>query len=309
VEGSTLSQSDYENIVLTHYARLEVQKEIAQYSQSRWVAVHCELLNAQGYQVLLRYQRGTEKAKMPLKITEPDDVQVLLERFHRLRPRTFYASICSYKELSTQTDLTDLNNVLFCAPTWDIDNEPAKWKATVEAAKEILVFLQREGVSKSVFLMWSGKGMHVHLHQRALSPNLLQKIAPIDCAYSAVKYTIRALSDRFAKIAGTHHADALKVKNEIDVQRVFTCPLSLHRSLNSIAVCIQPDLLTNFTPDWTKVEAYRHWRNWDQFEMGEADAFAEKAYRSVGGYMSKLPKLKPRKKLASDSLLKWAKGR
>lgn len=151
--------------------------------------------------------------------------------------------------------------------------------------------------------------MRVHLHQAAFSSALLQKIAPLDSAHAIVEYTIRTLSTRFAKIVETYQANGLTVENEVDIQRVFTCPLSLHRSLNSIAVCIQPDLLNDFTLDWTKIEGYRHWTNWDQFELGEADALAKKAYRSVGGYKGKtLPKLKPKHKQATDSLLKWVKG-
>jgi len=307
VEGRLgLSESDYENIVLSHYNKPDVQREIAKFSQDRWVAIHCKFVNPQGYQVLLRYQRGEGKSKTPLTITKPDDVPLLLKRFQRLRPRAFYASICVYRELTRQEHVKDFRNIAYCAPTWDIDNTPEKWKATIEAAKEITTLLSKEGVSKSVFLKWSGKGAHVHVHQRALSPTLLQKIAPLDAAYAIVEHINRALRAKLTRIAKKNNAAELNVENEIDLQRVFTCSLSLHRSMSSVAVCFPPAQVDDFTPGWTRTDSCRHWEDWDQFEIGEADALAEKAYRLVGRYPGRtLPKSKPEPKSKTSSLSKW----
>jgi len=302
-----VSESEYERVVKVHYDNKEVQEEIAKFSKDRWIAVHCEQLNPQGYNVLLRYRKGAGKTKAPLTITKPEDVPMLLKRFERLRPRTFYASVNVYKELSTPEHVKALGNIVSCAPTWDIDNAPEKWKATIEVAREILAFLSEEGLSQSTFLKWSGKGAHVHVHQKAFSPNLLRKIAPLDAAYAVVEYANRALRPRFARIAEAHRARELSVENEIDLQRVFTCPLSLHRSLRNVAVCIAPDSMDDFTPDWTKVESFRHWKGWDRCKVGEADAVAEKAYRLVGGYPGKAPpKTKPKE--APDSITKWLKN-
>lgn len=121
-----MSESDYENVVVAHYSNQAVQKEIVKFSQNRWVAVHCEQLDPQGYSVLLRYQKGAGKGKAPLTIAKPDDIPLLLRRFKRLRPRTFYASVCVYRELTRQEHVKSLDNIVFCAPTWDIDNSPEK---------------------------------------------------------------------------------------------------------------------------------------------------------------------------------------
>jgi len=302
-----MSESDYERVVSAHYNSREVQEEISKFSQDRWIAVHCEQLNPQGYHVLLRYGKGAGKSKVPLTITKPEDIPIFLKRFERLRPRAFYASVNVYEELSTQEHVKALDNIVSCAPTWDIDNTPEKWKATIDVAKEILAFLSEQGVSKSTFLKWSGKGAHVHVHHRAFSPKLLRKIAPLNAAYAVVEYANRTLKAKFSKIAKAHGAQELSVENEIDPQRVFTSPLSLHRSLSSVAVCIAPGLIDDFTPDWTKVEDFCHWKGWDRFEVGEADAIAEKAYRSVGGYPAKtLPKPKPKE--ATDSITEWLKN-
>jgi hypothetical protein len=76
----------------------------------------------------------------------------------------------------------------------------------------------------------------------------------------------------------------LSVENEMDLQRVFTCPLSFHRSLNRVAVCFSASTINNFVPQWTDLKYYHHWKGWDQFEAGEADRLAEKAFRTVGAY-------------------------
>jgi len=301
-----LSESDYENVVMPHYNKQEVQDEIVRFSQNRWIAVQCQALNQQGYPVLLRYHRGRGKIKAPLTITKPEEIPLLLNQYIRLRPRTFYASINVYKELTQQDHVKAMSNILHCTPTWDIDNTPDKWKATVEAAKEITSLLGKEGVSKSVWFKWSGMGAHVHLHHRAFSPELLQSIAPLDAAYAVVEYVNKRLRSRFAEISKSRQARELNIENEIDLQRVFTCPLSLHRSLNRVAVCVPQDRIDRFIPDWTTVEGYRHWRGWDQYSIGEADALAEKAYKLAGPYSKSLPKPKL-KQPHTDTIVKWLK--
>jgi len=223
-----LIRADYENTVLAHYSKTQVQQEIVRFSQNRWVAVHCETVNPHGYQVLLRYDKVENDGRPPLMVTKPEHIIALLSRLKNLRPRTFHASICLYKELSRHEHVRDMRNITHCAPTWNIDNTPEKWKATMRAAKMITNFLLDEGVSKSVFVKWSGKGAHVHLHHQSLSSDLREKIAPLDAAYATVEYVNRKLAETFADITEEQNAPDLRVDNEIDLQRVFTCPLSLH---------------------------------------------------------------------------------
>ena len=151
-------------------------------------------------------------------------------------------------------------------------------------AKEIVNFLNQEGISESVFLKWSGKGAHVHVHERAFSEDLLKKVNPLDAAYGVVEYVNRKLSKKYVEIAERYQTRELNVENEMDLQRVFTCPLSFHRSLNRVAVCFSASTINNFVPQWTDLKYYHHWKGWDQFEAGEADRLAEKAFRTVGAY-------------------------
>lgn len=300
-----MSESDYEKIVVHHYNIEEVQQEIVKFSRSRWVALHCEFLNPQGYQVLLRYQWASGKVKVPLTITEPKDVPKFVKRFERLKPRAFYASANVYKELARPEHVKNLENIAYCMPTWDIDNTPEKWEVTIAVAKEIVDFLNQEGVSESVFLKWSGKGAHVHVHERAFSETLLKKVNPLDAAYAVVEYVNRKLGRKYVEIAQRYQARELSVENEMDLQRVFTCPLSLHRSLNRVAVCFSASTINNFVPQWTDLEHYHHWKGWDQFKAGEADRLAEKAFRTVSAYPLKTQT--QTSEPTGDFITKWLK--
>lgn len=304
-----MSVSDYEKTIVHHYNKEEVQEEIVKFSRNRWVALHCEFLNPQGYQVLLRYQRAYGKDKVPLTITEPRDVPKLVERFERLKPRTFYASANVYKELTRPEHVKNLKNIACCTPTWDIDNTPQKWQATIAVAKEIVNFLNQEGVSESVFLKWSGKGVHVHIHEKAFSQDLFKKVNPLDAAYAVVEYVNRKLGRKYVGIATHYQAKELTVENEMDLQRVFTCPLSLHRSLNRVTVCFSASTINDFVLQWTDLEHYRHWKDWDKFGAAEADKLAEKAYRMVGVYLHKTQSKTPETKgeTAKDSITNWLK--
>jgi len=300
------NSSSYESTVVAHYSSQDVQEEIARFSKDRWVALHCELRDTKGRPYLLRYKR-VAKGKVPLTISDSDDISTLLKRFGKLRPRTFYASASVYREITYPEDVRSLNNIAFCLPTWDIDNVVDKWEATIATAKEIVDFLSNEGVSKSVFLKWSGNGVHVHIHQRAFSTGLHQRINPLDAAYAIVEYVNGKLRSRYMEIAERYQATKLKVENEMDLQRVFTCPLSLHRSLNFVAVCFPPDIIDHFTPEWASADGYRHWKGWDRYESGEADPLAERAHRIVGAYPLRKTSKPPTRKSTAESIIRWLK--
>lgn len=219
-----------------------------------------------------------------MKIKKPEGVSLLLERFHKLQPRTFYAFANVYKELAAPEHVRSLENIAFSLPTWDVDNELAEWKTTLETAKEIIGFLNDEGVSKSIFLKWSGNGLHIHIHihQKAFSDELLRKLHPLDVAYAIVEYTNNKLMSRYVEIIEKYRARSFRVENKMDIQRVFTCPLSLHRHLNVVAVCINPEKLENFSPRWLSPDDYRHWRGWNNYIRGRQTSWRGKPTRRWG---------------------------
>jgi len=274
---------DY-GLVVEHYRKPEVLKEIARFSKKRWVAVHCEEKDERRRPILVRYRRDPGGRRKPLSVERPEDVKRILEDLRPLRPRTFYASSAVYAKLEEEEDTYPHGNALAFTPTWDVDNELAYWKATVEAAEAILAFLEKKGVIKSVFVKWSGRGAHVHLHHGSISPEVFSKHGPLDVAYAIVEYVLLKVGPELADIAHRHGTSRLKVENKMDPQRVFTCPLTLHRELDVVAVCIRPDELADFTPDWAKLGSFRHWTGWDRYEPGEADELALKALEVVGPY-------------------------
>jgi len=293
-------------LVLKHYRNLLVLKEIARFSKRRWIAVHCEARDHLGRPFLIRYMRSQPGgAKRPLKIEGPGDVLALLSAFRELRPRAFYASAAIFKRLEEADDVLGPENATAFTPTWDIDNELGAWRATIEVAKAILDFLDKHGVSKSAFVKWSGRGAHVHIHHEAFSPELLAKHGPLNVAYAVVEYACLKLGPAITDISAEHGAWALKVENKMDPQRVFTCPLSLHRELDMVAICVAPDELEDFTPEWARPGRFRHWDGWDRFERGEADELALRALELVGGYPRPHRRRRRKTKRLADMIRKY----
>lgn len=250
-----------------HYLDPAVRVEIAKFSAGRWAAVF-------GRGKLVRYERGR-----PLTIRSEGDVA----RFARkLSARTFYATANVYAKLELKEDVAVEGNIVACAPTWDIDNRLEKWRATVAVAAAIVEFLREQGIEKSVFVKWSGEGCHVHVHELSISEELRKRRNPLDLAYAVVEYVNAKLEHRFLEIAEKYGAVELKVENKLDIQRLFTCPLSLHRELDRVCVCVKPDELTEFDISWTEPDSFVHYGSWDRYEEGEADELCERALEVVG---------------------------
>jgi len=49
---------DKVDLVRSHYGKLDVRKEIAEYCNGRWVAIHCEEVDDKGVRVMVRYERS-----------------------------------------------------------------------------------------------------------------------------------------------------------------------------------------------------------------------------------------------------------
>lgn len=258
--------------VRKHYLRPEVSREITEYCANRWVAIHCEEA-PDGVRPMIRYW-GRGK---PLMIERENDVVKILERFSSMRPRAFYATAHIYRRLQSADDLADHENIARSSPTWDIDSRDGDWKKVVKKALEIVDELERHGVAKSIFFKWSGRGAHVHVHPKAFSDDVLRRISPLDIAYSVTQYIACRIEPE----------EGVIIENKIDIQRVFTAPLSLHRSVDRVAVCIPPDELESFHVDWTSLTGYRHFPHaWREYEEGEGDELAEKAYAAIGPYIA-----------------------
>lgn len=275
-----------------HYLRPDVQREILDFCRGRWVALH--YVDSGGN---LAFKRYTNEGK-PIKIEWLGD----LDRINNGALRSIYATANVYRSLQRVEDLYDQSNIVYCTPTWDIDSELSNWKETIQVAREIVRFLSEWGIKRSVYIKWSGNGCHIHINEKSISGSLLEKYNPLDLAYAIVEYVNSRLSSVFAEPLCI---GKVTVENKIDLTRVFTCPLSLHRELDTVCICMRAEALEEFTPEWVNPQTFKHDPNWREFKDGEADELAEKAYKTIGGYLFKPRKKRRKTKPLDKQILEW----
>jgi len=270
---------DYEE-VKKFYSNPFIRKEIISYCKNRWIAI--EGMTNKDERIFIRYWKKENK---PLSINNEEDIDKIFKSFFFIKPRTFYGSINVYSNLFSKEDLENSENIVYSSPIWDIDSSPEYWEITIKIAEIILNALEKEGIDKSVFLKWSGRGCHIHLNEKSFSKEILKKYNPLDIAYSIVEYICRKVKNEFLEIASKiDDKSILKLENKIDIKRVFTVPLSLHRKLDLCCVCFKPNDLNNFNLDWANPNNIKHNQDWKKYEEGEADQLAEKAFKEIGGY-------------------------
>jgi len=281
-----------------HYSRQEVLEEIARFAKNRWVGVHCIERDSRGDKVMVRYVD-----RKPIAVNSPQDLLTLMRRLGERGLRSVYATAAVYSRLSSTDDVKSLSNMVLYTPTWDIDNDFKNWRSTVKACMEIIEALKEEGVEKSVFVKWSGNGAHVHLHERSISGKSLRGRTPLDVAYAIVEYVRMKVEPRIQEIAVADEC-SVRVENKIDRQRMFTCPLSLHRDHDRVCVCIRPSNLHHFDPSWVDPLNYVHDKDWASYEEGEADELAEKAIGVVGGFPPSRARRRKYPRL-NEAIAKW----
>jgi hypothetical protein len=274
-----LEHTTYDDVA-EYYQNSTVREEISAFCRSRWVAIHCEKRTPQNVPYLVRYKGW--KRKVPLVIREEADVTKLLNLFSKLSPRTFYGTINQYKKLENQEDMDDEDNIERTTPIWDIDNTINEWETTIKAAKLIVEFLKDNGIKKSIFVKWSGNGAHVHLNSPAFSDEVYRRIGSLNVAFATVQFVIKSLTKELRDLVESAKSKYLAVENKIDPKRIFTAPLSLHRSLFRSCVCILPKDLERFDMSWTDPRSFKHDSNWNESTPSEADRLAELAFSKVG---------------------------
>jgi hypothetical protein len=282
-----------QNIALEHYSRLDVQKEIVDYCSGRWVGLHC--LGGSGKLVFRRYFGGK-----PIAVSGADDLTGLIDKLKTVR--SIYGSANKYHIVERVEDVFNFSNVRSCTPTWDVDGQILSWRKTLAVARELVCFLESEGVQKSLYIKWSGNGCHVYINEEAFSQDVLNRAHPLDLAYAIVEYVRMKVSP---KILGDVNAEGVVVENRMDPGRVFTCPLSLHRNLDVVCVCLKPNQLDSFSLEWVHPSAFKHNGGWRDFRKGEADQIALKAYNEVGGYPLQRFGRRRRSKSLDQQIQEW----
>ncbi len=266
---------DSNQTVLKHYLREDVQREVTEFSRNRWVALEARPINRKR----LFYRYIDEK---PLTITEPADIKKLINRFSNKNIRTIYGSINIYRNITSKHDLENIQNILRTTPSIDIDGNLEEIDLTIEAAKTILEELYHHDIGRSVYLVWSGRGIHIHLNEKALAEDYW-KPDPVKTAHTIVEYLLKRTREKLSEIISKSKSaeKRLKIENIIDIQRVFTSPLSIHRELDIVAVTINPEEIENFTLEWTRLGKFRYWREWSQYVEGELDKLVEEALKEI----------------------------
>ncbi len=270
--------------IFRFYTRDDVYPEIVDYLGNRWVALEAV---ENGRRIFIRYEYP---GGPPLKISSKDDLVRTLLRYRRINPRTIYGSINIYKKLSRTKDLNDRGNIEYSTPVIDIDLSLNEWRLGIDVLEVLISKLEKNGVCKSVYIKWSGRGFHLHIHEKCISNEITKKYNALDISYSIVEYLLRETREEIKGIIGKSKdfERPLKVENKIDIQRVFTAPLSYHRLLDYVAVCFKPSELHEFDLEWVKPMNFRHNKSWREYIIGEGDDLALKAIREINGYKAKI---------------------
>ncbi|MCC6035024.1 MAG: hypothetical protein LM567_06000 [Desulfurococcaceae archaeon] len=259
------------SIIYSHYSRVDVVREIVEYASGRWVAVEGSYGERR---IFVRYYKD-----QPLVISSENDVLGIINRYKRLNARTLYATIHVYRSLDSRSSLDDPGNIAYTTPFFDIDGSLENYRSVLDVASLIVDFLEKNGLKESVYILWSGEGAHVRINEKAFSNEITSKYNPLIIAYSIVEYVLKEIRDKLEPIAKER---GIKVENLIDIKRIFTLPLSLHRRRDVVAICFKPNSITSFEPSWVDPRSFRHDPNaWKSFKHGEGDTIALEALKKV----------------------------
>ena len=258
--------------ILKHYSSAVVKETIFEYCKSRWVALEGVAENSR---VFIRYL-----GEKPLKLESPNSIIDLLTRYRHLKPRTVYATLNVYGKLSTVEDVDNALNIVSATPFWDIDVEGLEnWRLAIEVAKTIIDFMEtRYGVIKSLYVVWSGEGAHVRLHEKAIPPELYETYSPIDVAYAIVEHVLSNVKSKLAEVF-QRFGNKVKVENIVDPKRVFTVPLAIHRKHDLVAVVIDPKHIDSFDISWASIKNFKTDDSWKYFSPGEAENLVKDAIK------------------------------
>ncbi|WP_210433935.1 hypothetical protein [Acidianus brierleyi] len=260
------------SLLFSHYNKEIVKREIYNFSKQRWIALYGS--------TMFRY----DKQGNPLVFENEDSVAKKISEF---KARTVYATAGKYEEVTK--DNIEKDNLLYYTPFFDIDTKIDKWEYAVKAAEVIVSQLEKEGVEKSIYLLWSGEGIHVRINENSIPKDYY----PLTAAHAIVQYIIEKSRNDLQKLSESS-GGVLKVDELIDSKRIFTAPLSFHRELNYVAVCFSPDKLSKFSLDWANPQNFIHEEGiYERYEENETEDLLTKAIQS---YKPSHEGVKPRKR-------------
>ncbi len=241
---------------LYHYNKDIVKEEIYNFSKQRWIALYGK--------TMYRY----DKEGNPLTFEDKDSVPRKVSEF---MARTVYATAGKYNEVTKEN--IEKDNISLYTPFFDIDTKIDKWEYAIKAAEVIVSELEKEGVEKSVYLLWSGEGIHVRINEKSIPKDYY----PLTAAHAIVQYILKNVKNDLEKLS-ENSGRVLKVDELIDSKRIFTAPLSFHKELNYVAVCFSPNKLNKFSLDWANPDKFTHEEKiYERYEENETEELLLKA--------------------------------
>ncbi len=259
-------------LAVWHYRREEVCREIAEYLEDRWVALYTG-------RTWIRWM-----GDKPLTIVSHDSVRDLAERYG---VRSFYGTLEKFRVLEERRDVFENYPVNIETATMYIDIDVIDEYRVEEALpniKKILKvltdWLKNKGITESVYILWSGAGAHLRIHEKAIGE--VEGLDPLEAAYLLAEYILRSNTPTLTKII-SESKGLIKIENMIGRNRVFTAPLSLHRNLERSAITFKPEEINEFTLAWTIPGREKHdSRAWRVYEEGEAKNTIIEALKILG---------------------------
>jgi len=262
-----------------YYSDLRVAGEVVEFLRGRWAGV-------EGFGK--RWVRWL--GDKPLTANSYRDLIGLLDRFWSISPRSIYGSIEVYTKLEKRSDVEEgyWSNVVAATPFIDIDvvdesrvSSAYKYVIGVVEALYRGVCAER-GVCESVYVLWTGAGAHFRFSEKGFSREILSEHHPVKLAYAVAEYALKSAKQAIERVVW-ESGGAVKVENVIAPKRVFTAPLSLHRSLDYAAVAFKPEVAGEFTLEWCNPRDPRHDPSaWRRFKQGELDDYAREALKKLG---------------------------
>lgn len=275
-----MSSGSITELVREHYSKEEVKLEVLEFSRMRWIALAGD-----------RWVRYLSGAPITVSMLSLPDTLIATGT------RALYATTSLYAELSSKEDAFDEGKVKAVTPFLDIDNEPEDWKLTVEAARILVDTLDSLGIRRSCYVLWSGRGAHVRINELSVS----EELRGLDSAWALAELIRLKVDDRISDLR--MKTRSLRVENQLKPRSLFTVPLSLHRKLDRVAVCVNPNDLDDFDVSWTEPMSFKHWMGWRKYEAGESDQAVLEALNRLGGYS---PRRRRRREPPVDEMIrKW----
>jgi hypothetical protein len=242
------------DLTIEHYQRPEVRSVILRYCQDAeaWRALNGD----DGW-----YKQGAEPGKV--RLATPEDYESLVEKY-----RTLYATLDllepSVKMISERWDQTrgaserpigTLANCLAFTLSVDIDSikgangedivSSPEIKAAVEDAGQFFIdYLRKHGIKKSIYCLYSGGGIYVHVHHALFRSGATWNQGDREHAFRSVMMAFNAL---IAEISGNFlakypkHEGKVKFDKLNNQKRKFKAIFSIHRKLPFAVIPLNPE--------------------------------------------------------------------